>query len=163
MLRSYTLALLLVGAFSSGAAAQVTDPLVDMQVGVGGSSAGIAGLIGLGYHHHVGYFAVRSTLHIEDALLIGRTVWDVVLLYNVRYVSEQAEFVLGTGPGLIGGEGGESAFTDPSDLPTTVGLALNGQAHLFVSGRVAVGALGFANLNREESFWGLALSIKMQW
>jgi hypothetical protein len=154
----------------SGLDAQTTDPsepAVWGSIGLGASSLGPAGVLGLSYsrdHYHL--FSVRALGGgTFDPMGSGeRTdVSEVGLMYGRGAAGSRSWRSISGGLGMVRGERSgavdwETGETGEETFGPVLGLLLEAQL-LFVPTRsIGVGLTGFANWNPEASFAGVALS-----
>ena len=168
------LALLLLPA-EEGAQAQVTEQRSSalwVSAGLGATSSGIAGGLGLAYRTSPHIFSARAvttgplSLDLTGVGVEGEDVNDFSLLYGRGTGGRGGSASISAGIGLITGtrrifRGGFRV--EEERIGPTVGIPIEAQL-FWIPGRdaqVGLGLTGLANLNREASFAGALVSFHL--
>ncbi|GAA5520856.1 hypothetical protein LQ318_03890 [Aliifodinibius salicampi] len=96
--------------------------------------------------------------------IFGDEYWDIGLLYGWASSEYDYHVSFSSGIAVIGGsrsEGGLFSDTPRDVISAQFGIPLEGQFFWRPFGNVGLGLYGFANLNAEQTFAGLALSVQL--
>lgn len=170
MLRTTRVLLLLVGLGSFTAQAQNSSPpsVLRLNVGLGLSSLGaLAGAASLNTGIGPVLVSLRTTANSESLRLFDESteMFDVGLLAGWRFKDHNTYVSVAAGLGSVFGSHavpGESVVdTKRERLGPVVGLPFEGQVFFAGDGAIGIGLYGYANLNRERSFGGVALCFRL--
>ena len=118
--------------------------------GLGRGSEGIAAVAGadLSWGHHIVSFRTATT---QPFLGGGRRYWDAGVLYGRAVRWPEGLAALSTGMGVMGGE----------QTPKRPSLPVAGRVSWHPTSAFGIGGYAFLNLNREDVFGGLALTLEL--
>lgn len=111
------------------------------------------------YDHHV--FSLRTA---STSLQLGTETWDVALLYGRSMEYKTFYLSAAVGASVIGGKSYSRLFKrqDETTMETnTLGFPLEGQVSWEPVNFVALGVYSFVNVNTEQPFGGIGLSIRL--
>ncbi|MBN2103413.1 hypothetical protein JW835_05155 [bacterium] len=138
----------------------------------GASSHGLSAYVSAAGSMKTGIFKIRYSRH-EELNILGpdpsENVWDIGLMRGVSKKSRTACLSFSSGLALVGGvRRGEYLYSDgwfsshyERDRFLTVGIPVETHFVYALSERFGLGFLLFANLNFEESFIGMAVSLEL--
>jgi hypothetical protein len=126
--------------------------------GVGFGSRGGAAAVGGSYRFGQNLLSARAAGTIA---FFGDELWDIGVLYGRANQPSFIHFSLAAGIGAVGGSGRETLFDPGERLPTTIGVPVEAQLFFRPVPLLGVGLYGFGNVNREESFVGLAAAVQL--
>jgi hypothetical protein len=110
------------------------------------------------YNHHI--FSVSTASTDFD---FGTETWDVALIYGQSMNYRSFYLSAGTGVAVIGGEGYSDLFGrgTKTSIETTIGFPLRGQISWQPMPFLALGINSFVNVNTEQPFGGIGVSVRM--
>lgn len=119
---------------------------------------GINGGITFDFNNHV--LSLRT---VSTDMNYGTETWDVALLYGRSMTYQSLYFSAGVGASVIGGKSYSRLFgsENSTKIETTMGFPLEGRVSWEPTGFVALGVYSFANVNTEQPFGGIGLSIRL--
>jgi len=117
-----------------------------------------AGRAALSYRFRHNLLTVRSTV---DARLFGDSFWDVGILYGRAKHGPRETTSFSVGVGAAGGERGEGIFSNVTHQATTIAIPIEMQVFWIPTSVFGIGVCGFANINHEESFVGVVLTVEV--
>lgn len=119
---------------------------------------GIQGGLSFDYNRHV--FSLRTTSTDPS---FGAETWDIAFLYG-RSITYRPFYVsAGVGASVVGGKKYSRLFSSENaeTAETTLGFPLEGQVSWTPTGFIALGVYSFANVNAEQPFGGMGLTIRL--
>ena len=94
--------------------------------------------------------------------IFGDQLADIGLLYGRESSTDSFHFSFAAGLGRVTGERGEGGlFGSREDISPTIGIPLELQCNWEPSNYFGLGLTGFANINIEQFFAGIALSVQL--
>jgi hypothetical protein len=143
-----------------------------LNLGIGGSTHGLAGLISMSVQNDIHLITFRYVSSTEFVILgptPSESVWDISILYGRFWKSRLAMVSISGGLGLVGGiRRGDYIRSDGwfsskyQKCPfSTVGFPVDIQLFWMPSRFLGFSIQGFANLNSEESFYGFVLGLQV--
>ncbi|WP_211483060.1 hypothetical protein [Fodinibius roseus] len=133
-----------------------------INAGIGVGTPGIAGIASASYQ-----FLGSNLLSLRGAItgeLFGDELWDIGLLYGRATTAQDYHASISAGLAVMGGSrssGGLFSDTPREEVSRQVGFPIGGQLFWLPSRFIGLGLSGFANLNGERSFAGLAFSLQI--
>ncbi len=108
---------------------------------------------GVSYQFGANLLSARAAVVGE---IFGDEFWDFAILYGRSTAAKHAHASISAGLGVVNGTRSRGGIFDPDDedVPTTVGLALEGQLFWRPLSFLGIGIYGLANFNSEENFYG---------
>lgn len=143
------------------AKAPQNDFLFWLNNGLGGSTSGFSMVAGFNFQTKRNLISLRG-VHAGD--LLDDQIWDVGLLYGVSSLAESYHASLSAGLGIVGGtrqSGGIFSSEPDENIPVTVGFPVQVQLFWRPHPVVGFGITGFANMNEEQSFAGIAAGLQI--
>jgi hypothetical protein len=134
-----------------------------IEFGLGGGSVGEGGGSGcLNVNYQFGRNLCSARI-IGCGELFGRTLNDYSFLYNHVFNSSALLITFGGGLGIVTGHISHGLFSDkdPEDIAPVIGLPLEARLFFRPLSFLGLGLFGFANINAEESFYGVTLSLAL--
>jgi hypothetical protein len=143
---------------------------------LGGRAGGFASGASLSYHTGGNLFSIRYIFAEKTSASSSRfggptpleSVWDLGVLYGICTKTASNFASLSAGLGLVGGVRrrkflGNNLFSDEYEGLTfhTFGIPIEGQLFLTPSSFVGIGFIGFGNINKEKSFGGVLLCVRL--
>ena len=141
-----------------------------LNVGFGRCSlGGYAGSANISIQFNKYLVSLRTTGNSEttDFLSSGDDFYDIGLLFGIAPLRSNLLVSAAIGLALVGGsrDTGESSWLFSIDrrenIGTTIGLPIEIQLIQRLSSYMGVGAYIYANINKEESFGGIALCLQL--
>ncbi len=132
-----------------------------VNTGLGVGTNGMALIAGTHYQFGPNLLSFRGCVTTE---VLGDEFWDIGLLYGWASSEYDYHISFSSGIAVMGGsrsEGGLFSDTPREVISAQFGVPLEGQLFWRPSGNFGLGLYGFANLNTEQSFGGLALSVQL--
>ena len=117
------------------------------QAGIGLSSAGISGIGGFSMSSGNFLMSFRGT---ANAMLFGDNLWDVGALFGVTSKPGRFHYSAAAGIGVVGGE----------HVGPDINLPIEAQVMFRPNTHFGIGLTGFANINAEHSFGGVAITYQ---
>lgn len=130
--------------------------------GIGVGTPGIAGIVSVSYQ-----FLGSNLLTLRGAVtgeIFGDDFWDIGLLYGWATTEQDYHASISTGMGIMGGSrstGRLFSDTPREEISHQFGIPIEGQLFWRPSRIIGLGLSGFANINAERSFAGLAASLQV--
>lgn len=150
--------------FSSTAKAQESDvvsstPSLWVEAGPSITTLGLGYSGGLNAQIRGHYFAVKSN---STDLSYWDETWDVSFIYGRFAERNNFKFYAGTGVSVLGGTSYSSLFeTDKSEeINPVIGFPLIASAYWHPVQFVDIGLHAFANVNTEQPFGGLGITLR---
>jgi hypothetical protein len=141
-----------------------------LNVGIGRSSmGGFAGSANISIQFNKYLVSLRATGNTEttDFLSSGDEFYDIGLLFGIAPLRSEMLVSAAIGIALVGGsrDTGESSWffgnVGRENIGTNIGLPIEIQIFQRLSSYMGIGAYIYANINNEESFGGIALSLQL--
>jgi hypothetical protein len=132
-----------------------------IEFGIGGGSVGEEGVsANLNVNYQIGSNLLSGRI-IGCGELFGRTLNDYSFLYNCVLNSSALLISFGGGLGIVTGHISHGLFSDkaPEKIAPVIGLPLEARLFIRPLSFLGLGLFGFANINGEESFSGVTLSL----
>lgn len=133
-----------------------------VNAGIGVGTPGISGIASASYQ-----FLGSNLLSLRGAVtgeLFGDELWDIGLLYGGATTAQGYHASISAGLAVMGGSrssGGLFSDTPRENISRQIGFPIGGQLFWLPSRFMGLGLSGFANLNEERSFAGLAFSLQI--
>ncbi len=124
-------------------------------IGTVGSFAGVAGI---SYQFGANLLTVRGSTTGD---LLGEHYSDIGLLYGRVFSNDSFHTSFAAGLARVSGQRSEELFGSSDDISPTLGLPLELQTYWKAASFFGIGVTGFANINENQSFAGLALSVQL--
>jgi hypothetical protein len=134
-----------------------------IEFGIGGGSVGEEGGSGnLNVNYQIGRNLLSGRI-IGCGELFGRTLNDYSFLYNRVFNSSALLISFGGGLGIVTGHISHGLFSDedPEEIAPIIGLPFEARLFFRPLSFLGLGLFGFANINEEESFYGITLSLAL--
>lgn len=132
-----------------------------VNTGLGVGTNGMALIAGTHYQSGPNLLSFRGSATAE---IFGDEFWDIGLLYGWASSEYDYHISFSSGIAVIGGsrsEGGLFSDTPREVISAQLGVPLEGQFFWRPFSNFGLGLYGFANLNTEQPFAGLALSVQL--
>lgn len=126
--------------------------------GFGPGTMDIAGVVSVSYQ-----FSGSNLLSLRSAVngeLFGDEIWDIGLLYGLATSAHEYHASFSVGVGVIGGSRSEGLFSPNEQITPQFGIPIEGQLFWRPFRVFGLGLTGFANINFEQSFAGLAFNVQ---
>lgn len=132
-----------------------------VNTGLGVGTIGMALIAGTHYQFGPNLLSIRGSVTAE---IFGDEFWDIGLLYGWASSEYDYHVSFSSGIAIMGGsrsEGGLFSNTPREVISAQFGVPLEGQFYWRPFRYFGLGLYGFANLNIEQLFAGLALSVQL--
>lgn len=132
-----------------------------VNAGIGVGSPGMAGIVSTSYQ-----FSGSNLLTLRGAVtgeIFGDEFWDIGLLYGQATTAQDYHASISAGIAVMGGSrstGGLFSDTPRNVITRQFGFPIEGLLFWHPSKFIGLGLSGFANINGERSFTGLAFSLQ---
>ncbi len=156
------LVILVLPLTASGLRAQAAPPVevprFSVHAGLGAGGGGFAATAGADYGvgNHLVSLRVAAT-----AELFGDDFHDVAILYGRSSRWSRGMLALSTGVALVQGTRCDGVFGGCRETPARFGVPLAARLGLYPLRFLGVGVYGFANINSEQPFGGVALTVEV--
>ncbi|WP_441000945.1 hypothetical protein [Fodinibius sp. SL11] len=147
---------------SYGQGMQKSDSNINYGVQAGPSittlGTGVQADLVVDYNNHL--FSISTT---STDLDVGTETWDIALLYGRSMNYRSFYLSAGTGVAVIGGEGYSDLFGrgTKTSIETSIGFPLRGQVSWQPIRFLALGINSFLNVNTEQPFGGIGVSVRL--
>lgn len=133
-----------------------------VNAGIGVGTPDLAGIASASYQFSgSNLLSLRGTVAGE---IFGDELWDIGLLYGRATTAQDYHASISAGLAVMGGSrssGGLFSDTPREEISRQIGFPIGGQLLWLPSRFIGLGLSGFANLNEERSFAGLAFSLQI--
>ena len=123
-----------------------------------GTEGSFSGVISANFQFDRNLLTLRNSGTGE---LFGDSINDIALLYGRATANTWYHASLSAGIGYVSGQKGGGLLSSGENISPTFGLPLEAQVFFKPIGIVGVGVTAFANLNRESSFAGFAITFQL--
>ena len=118
------------------------------------------------FHTNISYQWNKNIITIRALScgeMFGRSLNDYSLLYDRVICSNKILVSIGAGLGVVNGKISHGLFSTEENetIPTTIGLPFEAQIFWRPLKFLGIGLYGVANINSEETFYGLALGLQL--
>lgn len=130
-----------------------------VNAGLGVGTDDISGFVIASYQKGNNLLSIRGAL--SGDMISGDEFWDIGVLYGRATSQQRYHASISAGLAIVGGKRDYGWSSSGNDVPLTVGLPLKAQLNWLPTSVLGIGLQGFANINPEQSFAGLALSLQL--
>lgn len=129
-----------------------------INAGLGVGTLGGAGIASTSYQFGLHLLSIRGAVTFE---ILGDDFWDIGMLYGLATSKQNYHASISSGMAVMGGSRSAGFFEQSEVISRQIGFPLEGQLFWWPSNVFGLGLNGFVNLNMEQTFAGLTLTLQL--